>query len=96
VGYDADNIEISPATAQITKMYAAISSTHATPEIWQDCRIPLPFPVQESFIREKNCDSDVYAVGEKSSGVLVFKVKMKAQVSITSKAGAIGKVKMLD
>jgi hypothetical protein len=53
VGYIADNIKISMATAQITKMHAAISSTHATPE-------------------------DVYAVGEKSSGVLVFKVKMKA------------------
>jgi hypothetical protein len=54
VGYDADKIEISTATAQITKMYAAFSSTHATPEIWQDCCIPLPFPVQESFIRKKN------------------------------------------
>ncbi len=32
--YDTDNFEISTATAQITKMYAAISLTHATPEIW--------------------------------------------------------------
>jgi hypothetical protein len=94
-GYDEDNIQISIATAQITSMRASISSTHATPEIWQDCRIPLPFPVQETFIREKDCESDVYAAGEKS-GVLVFKVTMKAQVSITSRAGAIGKVNMLD
>jgi hypothetical protein len=31
-----------------------------------------------------------------NSGVLVFKMKMKARVSVTSKAGAIGKVVDLD
>jgi hypothetical protein len=94
-GYDEDNIEISTAMAQITTTRASMSGTHAIPKIWQDCRIPLPFPVQKSFICEKGSDSDVCAVGEKS-GVRVFKLKMKAQVSITSKAGAIGTVNMLD
>jgi hypothetical protein len=94
--YDEDNIEISVATAQVTAMRAGISSTNAIPEIWSDYRINLPFAVQESFVQEEG-SGDVYGAKDKApASALVFKVKMKSQVSVTSRAGAIGAIVDLD